>query len=188
MMMRDLVLVGVAAIALSGCATFRYDNQTFRSSAEALGYQDRVLSAGINNLKPADAKVGGTLRIYFPNQDVIRAKSITGNASGAIGDYLVTSTMTEASKVKQAFEQRKAFDDVQLNFSQGEHKKAEPGAHVLYLYLESPQVFGWYYIGTVVPKSPLAFDRGTTDKSEKYRLFTESVESLAMAERVATKK
>jgi hypothetical protein len=188
MKMRDLVLVAVAAIGLNGCSTFRYDNQTFRSSSEALAYQDRVLSAGINNLKPSDVKVGGTLKIYFPNQDVIRAKSITGNSSGAVGDYLVAVTMADVNKLKQAFEHRKSFDSVELNYSQGEHKKAEPGLHVIYLYLESTQILGWYYIGTAVPKSPLAFDRGTADKSEKYRLFVESVESLAMAERVSTKR
>jgi hypothetical protein len=183
------VLVAAAGLVLGGCGTtYKYDNQTFKSSSEALAYQSRVLSAGISNLKPAESKIGGTLRIYFPNQDVIRAKSITGNAAGNVGDYLVAVTMADVSKLKQAFEQRQSFDAVELNYSQGEHKKAEPGVHVIYLYLESPQVLGWYYIGAAVPKSPLAFDRGTTDKTEKYRLFTESVESLAMAERVATKR
>lgn len=105
-----------------------------------------------------------------------------------MGDYLVAGIMADVQKVKAAFEQRSAFDSVSLTYSQGEHHKPEPGDHVLYFYLESSQINGWYYVGTVVPKSPVAFDRGTPDKTEKYRLFTESVESLAMAEKVATKR
>ena len=178
----------VLAVLLSGCMTYRYDTQTFHSKEEALAYQERVLSAGIKGLKPATSKVGGILKIYYPNQDMLRAKAITGNSAGASGDYVLAVLVAESKKIKEAFEQRNAFDSVDLIYSQGEHHKAEPSAHVLYFYLESPQINGWYYIGTVVPKSPVAFDRGTPDKAEKFRLFTESVESLAMAEKLATKK
>ena len=178
----------IAGLALGGCGTYRYDGQTFKTPGEALAHQDRVLSAGVQGLKPAQARIGSTLKIYFPNQDVIRAKTITGNPSAGGSDYLVSATVADVRKVKEAFERRKAFDSVELVFSQGEHRKAEPGVHVLYFYAESPQILGWYYIGTVVPKSPVAFDRGTADKTEKYRLFTESVESLALAEKVATRR
>jgi hypothetical protein len=185
---RSVCAVVCAAVLMTGCATYRYGTQTFKRPAEALAYQDKTLSSGISKLQPSPLKVGGTLKIYYPNQDVVRTKTITGNSAGAVGDYLVAVSIADVKKMKEAFEQRKAFDTVELLYSQGEHRKAEPGTHVLYLYTESPQVLGWYYIGAVVPKSPIAFDRGTTDMTEKYRLFTESVESLAMAEKVATKK
>lgn len=184
--MKLLAFFAVAALlVLSGCGTtYKYAGQTFSSEQAALAYQQQYLGGGVSALPPAQTKVGNILKIYYPNEEVIRANMITGNKTSPAADYIVKTFIADARKIKEAFEQRKSFDSVELSFTKGERKGAEPPNHVLYYVSESPMVNGWSYIGSKVPRSPVGIDHSTSDIREKYRLLVESVEALAQAEKV----
>lgn len=164
--------------------TYKYSGQTFSSEQAALAYQQQYLGGGVSSLPAAKTKVGNILKIYYPNEEVIRANMITGNKTSPAADYLVKVYIADVRKLKEAFEQRKSFDSVELSFTKGERKAAEPPNHVLYYVSESPLINGWSYIGSKVPRSPVGFDHAAPNIQEKYRLFVESVEALAQAEKV----
>lgn len=177
-----------AMTVLTGCTTFMYGGQTFNSEQEALAFQDKYLGAGVQAIQPASTKIGGILKIYVPNEEVTRERGITGNKTGTVGDYIIKSYVADQRKLKEAFERRGSFDAVDLIFSNGQHQTPAPPNHVLYLYLESTSTLGWYYVGTKVPRTPVNYDRGTTNMGERYKFLVESVESLAMAEKIASKR
>src|SRR5687767_4363995 len=89
-------------VALSACTTYKYGGRDFRSEQQALAYQQEHLSAGVNKISPTRNKVGGTLRMYFVDQDVARSKLITGNQASAAADYVLKTIMADTVKVKES--------------------------------------------------------------------------------------
>lgn len=178
----------IATAFLTGCMSFTYGGQKFSSEQEALAFQDKHLGAGVQSIQPATTKIGGILKIHVPNEEATRERGITGNKSGTAADYIIKSYVADQRKLKEVFERRGSFDAVELIFSNGQHQTPSPPNHVLYLYLESTTTLGWYYVGTKVPRTPVSYDRGTANMGERYKFMIESVESLAMAEKIASKK
>ncbi len=180
------LLVLIITLLTAGCGmTYKYAGKDFTSEDAALAYQQSHLDAGVSKLQPSPTKVGGTLKIYFPDQDVARAKMITGNNQSTAADYVLKTVFADVKKLREALERRQAFDKVVLIFSKGEHQPAEPPNFVLYQYRQSTSVGSWYFVGSKVPRTPVTYDFGTTDMEARYRFFVETVESLAMAEKLA---
>jgi hypothetical protein len=81
-----------------------------------------------------------------------------------------------------------SFDKVELHYATGLHRTREKDAHVLYFFVESPQVASWYYLGEHVPRTPVGVDRGAKEPEARLMYLIESVEALASAESVAARR
>lgn len=178
----------VAAVLLGGCAHFTYDDVQFSAAQDALDYQDKQLREGVQAVTPSSSAIRGILKIYVPSDDVTRERFVSGSKNGVVADYIVTAYAADKHKLKEAFERRGSFEAVELIFSDGMHQPPAPGQHVLYLYLESPLLIGWYYVGTAVARTPVIFRQNASSMGERYKLFIESVETLAMKENAAAKR
>jgi hypothetical protein len=174
----------VLATVLAGCAasSYKYNNVSYHSETEALSAQQERFKVLIAEIHPVGNKVGGTLRMYFPDQDVGRQILVTGNKTSVYADYVLKARYADTKFIRDVIEKRAIFDKVDLRYSKGDHKSSEADADVLYYFGSTDGTYGWYFVGKRIPRTPVQFDSGAKG-ADRLEFFLETLEGLARADK-----
>lgn len=150
--MNRLVIACLALLvaALSGCASFTYNNEKFSSASAAYAAQKTRLESVKDNIAVVSPTIAGTLLVITPSKATIEAVGITrrGSPSQELVDYVAQITATDAEYMAKHIAASKAFASVEGRVSDYPLKEArkESGRYtaVMYLHMLSPAQVGWY--------------------------------------------
>lgn len=182
--MRALALACLVALLVAACGprfTYRYGGQAYRSQDQALDAARKAHASMVEQIVPAQNRVGGTLNLYIPNRDSILDRGIrkTGEPRQEILDYVAETAMLANRSLYDALIKRNSFDNVVLTYSTGQHVTPKTGERAVYLYLPNVDGQGWFYASEVVPRERIHFDMTKPDRAQRVQYWIDSVEALA---------
>lgn len=185
LMISRILFIAVAALAFSGCATYRYDGRTFNDRAKAEGAHREDVSTirAAAAFNPRSKPLAKNLRIIVPSKSILLERGVlpTGTADGR--DYVATILYNDHRAMGEVIRQRNIFETTTIeDTSDPAHVDPRSGTATIYLYLPDSKTSAWYYISTATKRTPLNFDRGAPDKVGKIKYFVDSVEALAAGE------
>jgi hypothetical protein len=79
----------------------------------------------------------------------------------------------------RAILQRGLFRELKVEETDGGHIDPKPGEVVIYFYLQSNAIAGWYFRRANAPRTPIFFENGNPDFTSRIMFFLNSIERLA---------
>jgi hypothetical protein len=184
--MRLVALVIVAMLAF-GCSNYYWiGDEAFRSKEKALQRADELNSDCLDSITPTKTPVGGSALVVLPSAARIERTGIKigGSVSEDIVDFEATAYVKNVQSMADAIKKRSIFDKTDIVSSDAPETSDFNGHNYLvYLYLESPDVFQWYMKSRTAPEpQPLPLDTGKSVGSARTIAWLNTVEQTASKE------
>jgi hypothetical protein len=160
------------ATLLVGC--FHYNGESYSSQEAAFAAQRRLQDGIVAKIRPLPAPLAAVVRVGVPSRDVIAQRAF---ASPQDSRYVVELLGREMDFVARALQARGIFGRVLLLTTNGAHVEPAPGEAVVYFYLESSSVAGWYFAKQPGTRVPLFFAHGEADFTARVTFFLNTIEA-----------
>lgn len=187
MKIRNCLSLASVLFLLTGCITFTYNNQSYRSAEAALAAHDNDLAAYKNQINESTIKIPGTALVVTPTKKTTKALGITTKNSPPpeIIDYLGEYLEKDFSTFAEFLRESQVFDEVVLrivDFPPVYAKdKINDYAAVIYLHMISPSQKSWYLINSrnEYPQQ-INFDNLSNTGSERINSWIKDLTSKAL--------
>ena len=114
------------------------------------------------------------VKVGVPNRDILAQRAFAWVQNGA---FVPEVFGRELDFVARALQARGIFSRVLMVTTNGEHVEPAPGEAVVYFYLESSQVAGWYFSKKPGVRVPLFFPLGESDYTARVTYFLGMIEA-----------
>lgn len=190
--MKSVFTAIVAALALSGCATYTLNGKQYSGSSDFLAASKELSDEAINNIQPLPAALTKkklifaqpTVESMIQNFMQMRAKN-SPNAAPVdtnILNNLAKNDRNFSNAYGKAIERRNIYTSVSFVTleSSSSIPEASDGVDVLYVISADAKPSQWYYVNKRGGRQIFAFDRATGTPNEGVKAFVDAAQAYAL--------
>lgn len=173
----NLAALVLLSCFLSGCMHYHYMGKTYGSQDEVFAAQTELYESAIARIPRRRVPLAPRAFFGIPRREVVQERGLDG-LSPAARDWIAELLGRVYRYTAQAIVHRGLFTELAVEETKGGHLVLEPSEIAIYLYLEAPNVSGWYLRRGNAPPTPIFFDSGKSDLAARIMFFLNSIERL----------
>lgn len=168
------------AIALSGCATYTYNGETFNSTADAYASQENLMQNYLSNVEPLTSPLSDKkLVVGIPTSERLMDTVTGGDATSR--KYLVNIFEKEYMLFYRAAKKRNIYSQIELLRTDGGDLVPADNKDLFYLKITSNNKGAQWYLSSVESgKQVASIDLGLEEYSDKAISMINQIEAFAI--------
>jgi hypothetical protein len=142
----------VIALSLSGCNSYRFNNQNYSNASDALAAHSKYLEETKQNISIRKATIPGKVMVITPTKETCEAVGITrtGTPKKELTAYLGEFMESDYAYFSKFLSASRAFSNVESRIAdypiKDAHALSGKYSAIIYLHILSPSQIGWYVL------------------------------------------